>query len=110
MRKAFYPLKRSLAEIQPTYQFDSSCQGTVPESIQAFIESMSFEEAIRNAIWLGGDADTMGAITGSIAWAYYAKNGSVDEQMRTMAMATLSFLPDDLRGFVTSYENRLAKR
>lgn len=104
----FYPLDCSLEEIKPTYRFYDSCQGTVPPSIQAFVESTSFEEAIRNTLWLGGDADTMGAITGAIAWSYYAKNGGVNEHMRTMAMTALSLLPDDLREFVTDYENQLA--
>lgn len=58
-------------EIRPTYFFDESCQGTVPESIIAFLESTDYESAIRLTISLGGDADTMGAITGGIAEAYY---------------------------------------
>lgn len=56
----FYPLNQSLAEIKANYHFDESCQGTVPQAIRAFTESISFEDAIRNTIWLGGDADTMG--------------------------------------------------
>ncbi len=66
-----YDLSRTLAEIRPTYSFCESCQGSVPESIIAFLESTDFEDAIRNAISLGGDTDTMGAITGSIAEAFY---------------------------------------
>lgn len=66
-----YDLSRSCEEIRPGYVFSGSCQGTVPESIIAFLESTSFENAIRLAVSLGGDADTMGAITGSIAEAYY---------------------------------------
>lgn len=106
----FYPLTRSLAEIKPTYHFDESCQATVPESIQAFVEATSFEDAIRNTVWLGGDADTMGAITGSIAWAYYERNGGIDEQMRLMTLNALAVLPDELRIVVTEYEDKLAKR
>ena len=67
----FYPMDRTLEEIRPGYSFDGSCQGSVPESIIAFMESDSYEDAICNVISLGGDADTMGAITGSIAWSYY---------------------------------------
>ena len=66
-----YDLSRSLAEIRPTYCFNESCQETVPQAITAFIESTDFEDAIRNAISLGGDSDTLAAITGSIAEAAY---------------------------------------
>ena len=66
-----YNLKRTLDEIRPLYKFDVSCQGTVPEAIIAFLESDGFEDAIRNAISLGGDSDTLAAITGSIAEAAY---------------------------------------
>ncbi|WP_320933636.1 ADP-ribosylglycohydrolase family protein, partial [Hungatella effluvii] len=53
------------------YEFDETCQGTVPQAIVAFLESTDFEDAIRNAVSLGGDSDTLAAITGSIAGAYY---------------------------------------
>jgi ADP-ribosylglycohydrolase len=66
-----YNLDRSLDQIRPGYRFDISCQGSVPESIIAFIESDSVEAAIRQAISLGGDADTMACIAGGIAHAYY---------------------------------------
>ena len=66
-----YDLSRTCDEIRPDYKFDVSCQGSVPEAIIAFLESESFEDAIRNAISLGGDSDTIGAMTGSIAEAFY---------------------------------------
>ena len=66
-----YDLDRTLDEIRPTYHFNESCQETVPEAIIAFLESTDFEDAIRNAISLGGDSDTLAAITGSIAEAAY---------------------------------------
>lgn len=66
-----YNLTKSLDEIRPTYQFDNSCKGSVPQAIIAFLESTDFEDAIRKAISLGGDSDTIAAITGSIAEAYY---------------------------------------
>lgn len=66
-----YDLKRTLDEIRPSYSFDVSCQGSVPESIIAFLESESVEDAIRKAISLGGDSDTMACISGAIAEAYY---------------------------------------
>lgn len=66
-----YNLHRTCDEIRPRYEFNESCQSTVPESIIAFLESTDYENAIRLAVSLGGDADTMGAITGGIAEAYY---------------------------------------
>ena len=74
LRKNFYPLDRTLDEIRLDYGFSESCQKTVPEAITAFLESTSYEDAIRNAISLGGDSDTLGAITGAIAWSYYRFN------------------------------------
>jgi ADP-ribosylglycohydrolase len=66
-----YDLNRTLDDIRPGYSFDVSCQGSVPESIIAFFESHSVEDAIRKAISLGGDSDTMACIAGGIAQAYY---------------------------------------
>ncbi len=66
-----YRLDMTLAEIRPSYSFDVSCQGSVPQSIIAFLESDSVESAIRNAVSLGGDADTMACIAGGIAQAFY---------------------------------------
>lgn len=66
-----YDLRRKLDEIRPDYQFDVSCQGSVPESIIAFLASEGVEDAIRKAVSLGGDSDTMGCIAGAIGAAYY---------------------------------------
>ena len=66
-----YDLSRTCNEIRPHYRFDVSCQGSVPESIIAFLESTDYESAVRLAVSLGGDADTMGAIAGGIAEAFY---------------------------------------
>jgi len=66
-----YDLERTVAQILPTYRFDESCQGTVPEAIICFLEATGYEDAIRNAISLGGDADTLACITGGIAQAFY---------------------------------------
>ena len=70
-REFHYNLNRTLDEIRPGYHMDETCQKTVPEAIIAFLESKDFEAAIRNAVSLGGDTDTLGAITGSIAEAFY---------------------------------------
>jgi ADP-ribosylglycohydrolase len=66
-----YDLSRTLDQMRPGYTFDESCQRTVPQAITAFLESVSFEDAIRNAISLGGDSDTLACITGGIAEAFY---------------------------------------
>ncbi|MFH2129979.1 MAG: ADP-ribosylglycohydrolase family protein [bacterium] len=66
-----YDLSRTLDNIRPGYRFDVSCQGSVPEAITAFLESRSYEDAIRNAISLGGDSDTLACIAGGMAEAYY---------------------------------------
>ena len=70
-REFHYDLSRTLDNIRPYYHHVESCQETVPEAIIAFLESKDFEDAVRNAVSLGGDTDTLGAITGSIAEAFY---------------------------------------
>lgn len=67
-----YDLQRRLDDIRPNYVFDVTCQGSVPEAIIAFLEAQNFEDAIRNAISLGGDSDTIACITGSIAEAFFS--------------------------------------
>ena len=66
-----YDLNRTIDEIRPFYKFDVSCQGSVPESIICFLEAEDYEDTVRNCISLGGDADTMAAIAGGIAAAYW---------------------------------------
>jgi ADP-ribosylglycohydrolase len=66
-----YDLNRKLDDIRPDYEFEVSCQKSVPESILCFLEADDYEDTIRNAVSLGGDADTQAAISGSIASAYY---------------------------------------
>ena len=84
-----YNLSRTLDEIRPTYEFNETCQDTVPQALIAFLESTDFEDAIRNAISLGGDSDTLAAITGSVAEAAY---GIPDP----IANAALSYLDERL--------------
>lgn len=64
-----YDLGIPLDEIRPTYRFDETCQGTVPQALRAFLKSTGYEDAIRNAVSLGGDADTLACITGGVAEA-----------------------------------------
>src|SRR5262249_18406524 len=99
-----YFLDETLADLRPTYAFDVSCQGSVPASILAFLESDSYEDAVRNAISLGGDADTMACIAGAIAEAFY---GGVPEDIR---MRTLAALNERLRGVVKEFSERFGKR
>lgn len=81
-----YNLDRSISEIRPDYQFDVSCQGSVPEAIIAFLESTDFESAIRLAISIGGDSDTIACITGSIAEAFYREipDYIIDNSLRVL--------------------------
>ena len=67
----YYPMNFTLDEIRADYEFNETCQETVPQALKAFFEATSFEDAIRNAISIGGDSDTIAAITGTVAGAYY---------------------------------------
>ncbi len=99
-RRFGYDLGRGLADIRPTYRFDETCQGTVPEAIIAFLESADFEDAIRNAISLGGDADTLAAIAGGIAHAFY---GTVPPDL---TRAALDAVPVGLRSVWPRFQER----
>ena len=99
-----YDLSRTCNEIRPTYQFNESCQDTVPESIIAFLESTDFESAIRLTVSLGGDSDTMGAITGAIAEAYY---GGVPEHIK---QEVLKRLPDEFIDVMSEFYKRFVER
>jgi ADP-ribosylglycohydrolase len=68
-----YDLHRKITQIRPIYTFDVTCQGSVPEAIIAFLDSRDYETAIRLAVSLGGDTDTLAAMAGGIAQAYYQK-------------------------------------
>lgn len=81
----YYQIDFTLDEIRDTYLFDETCQGSVPQAFEAFFESESFEDCIRNAISIGGDSDTIGAIAGSLAEAYYG----ISEDLEELAMSYL---------------------
>ena len=70
----YYHIDFTLDEIRPDYDFVETCQGSVPQALEAFFESISFEDAIRNAVSIGGDSDTIAAMAGSIAEAYFGVN------------------------------------
>jgi ADP-ribosylglycohydrolase len=86
----YYSLDFTIDEIRSTYKFNETCQETVPQALESFLEADSFEDAIRTAISVGGDSDTLAAITGSVAEAYY----SVPEDIKNKA---LTYLDDYLR-------------
>jgi ADP-ribosylglycohydrolase len=91
-----YDLDRPLAGIRPGYRFDISCKGSVPESIIAFLESSDLVSAIRNAVSLGGDADTMACIAGAIAQAHYGEvPAEIVDEVRARLPASLSAVVDD---------------
>ena len=98
-----YDLNRRLDDIRPSYTFDISCQGSVPESIIAFLESVDFEDAIRKAISLGGDSDTMACIAGGIAQAFYRKIPTeIETEVRTRLPAELIALIDQFNSAYAS--------
>lgn len=95
-----YDLNRAYADIQPGYAFDVTCQGSVPESIIAFLASNSYEEAVRLAISLGGDADTQACIAGGIAQAFYS------EIPKDIIDKTNTLLTSDMRETLTTFKDR----
>lgn len=94
-----YDMNRTVGEIRPSYSFDISCQGTVPEAIIAFLDSESWEDAVRNAVSLGGDSDTLACIAGGIAEAFY---GGIPE---TVEEEVYNRLAPDLRKTVKTFRS-----
>lgn len=92
-----YDLNKTVDEIRPGYYFDVSCQGSVPQSITAFLESNDYEDAVRKAVSLGGDADTMACITGGIAEAFY---GPIPEEIE---LETRKRLPDEFLKIIDQF-------
>ncbi len=95
----YYQIDFTLDSIRPTYAFDVTCQGSVPQAFEAFYESTGFEDAIRNAISIGGDSDTIAAITGGMAEAYYG----IPADLRKHA---LTFLDKTQLGILNAFEAR----
>lgn len=98
-----YDLGRSIDEIRPTYAFTESCQGSVPEAIIAYLESEDFEDAIRNAISIGGDSDTIAAMTGAIAAAEYG----IPQDMADFCWNKLT---PDLQEILDNFESTLINK
>lgn len=95
----YYPIHFTLDSIRDSYQFSTACQDTVPQAFEAFFESTDFEDAVRNAVSIGGDSDTLAAITGALAEAYYG----VPTGLRKHA---LTFLDERLLKILLEFENR----
>jgi hypothetical protein len=95
-----YNLERTCDKIRADYSFDESCEGTVPEAVIAFLESADYEDAIRLAVSLGGDSDTLACITGGIAEAYY---GGITPPLAAQA---ISLLPDELLRVIAQFSVR----
>ena len=99
----YYPLDFTLGEIRMTYRFDVSCQGSVPQAIEAFLESTDYEDAIRNAISIGGDSDTIAAMAGGIAEAFWGIPDGIRNEC-------LPFLDESLVRTVRDFEARFGHR
>lgn len=99
MVAGYYELDFSIDQIRADYRFDESCQNTVPQALVAFLESESFEDAIRTAVSLGGDSDTLTAICGSIAEAFYGVP-------KDLELEALGYLDTRLRGIYDSWQER----
>lgn len=97
LQQGYYSLDFTLDGIRDTYQFNETCQDTVPQAIQAFLESSGFEDAIRNAISIGGDSDTLAAVTGGIAEAFYGIPSTLRRQAE-------SYLDSRLSGILSRFE------
>jgi len=88
-----YDMGRSVDEIRPSYRFDETCQRTVPEALICALEAEGFEDAVRNAVSLGGDADTLAAIAGAVAEARFGVPDAI-------ASESLRRLPEDMRTII----------
>ena len=99
----FYALDFTIDGIRKQYRFNESCQKTVPQAIQAFLEAENYEETIRLAVSLGGDSDTLACIAGSIAEAFYEVPASISQRAR-------EYLPKELLQIVDAFEARYQNR
>lgn len=99
IQQRFYRLNFTIDEIKDTYVGNSTCMDTVPQAIEAFLEADGYENAVRKAVSLGGDSDTLAAMTGTIAEAYYG----VPEEIRHKA---LTYLDERLTMVISEFEER----
>lgn len=99
----YYTMDFSLDEVRPSYGFDVSCQGSVPFALEAFLEADGFEDTIRNCVSLGGDSDTLAAIAGAVAEAFY----TISEKQKNEA---LSFLDPYLSDIALNFEKKFMQK
>lgn len=99
-----YNLEQTLSDIKPSYHFDVTCEGTVPQAIIAFLESVNFEDAVRKAVSLGGDSDTLACITGGIAEAFYMQ---IPEEI---VRKTRERLPDEFLKVIDAFQKSFKDR
>ena len=98
-----YDLQFTCEQIRPTYTWGGTCQDSVPQAIVAFLDGEDYEDSIRNAISIGGDSDTIGCITGSIAEAYFG----VPADLRNSGM---NDLPEELQSIISEFENKFGNK
>jgi len=107
----YYPMNFTLDKIRDSYQFNETCQETVPQAIMAFIESTGFEDAIRNAVSIGGDSDTLAAITGGIAEAYYGIPTNIRKHALTFLDERLLKVLNDFEAvYPPAFEKNMAEK
>jgi ADP-ribosylglycohydrolase len=104
-REFHYDLSKHVDEIRPTYTFNESSQDTVPQALRAFIDSSDFEDAMRTAISLGGDSDTLACITGGVAQAFYGVPEAIQQRVYSILDARLGQIT---RQFMARYNNNLS--
>ena len=103
MVKSYYPGEYSVEELHKAYTFEPSCQKTVPEAMQCFFESEDYESAIRNVMYIGGDCDTLGAIVGAVAGAYYG----IPEWIQAKALSMMpDYMVEDYEDFQVMYMDK----
>ena len=112
LSELYYDLNFTPDDILPSYTFDDSCQGSVPPAVVCFLYSDSFEDAIRNVVSIGGDCDTTGAITGSIAWTWYAaqSGGAPDPAMQAIRAQARSYLPAEFTELADAFQTFCRQR
>ena len=104
MEKRFeYDLQFTCEGIRPTYTWGGTCQDSVPQAIVAFLDGEDYEDSVRNAISIGGDSDTIGCISGSIAEAYFG----VPTDLRNQAM---NYLPEEFQNIINEFENKFKNK
>ena len=99
MQENYYKCDKTVEELQKTYRYDISTQGSVPPALECFYESTDFEDCIRNAVSIGGDSDTIGAIVGCLAEAYYG----IPENIKNKA---LEYLPEEFLKIIEEFERK----